>query len=322
MVTMGFNSFLSRTICCFIPSRSLRHKCREHFKRYSVQNILVQFDALQQKYNSLIHDANEIKIDLQNKYNTCIDNINKISRSENIQSKAIEEINNKLNMMTRNFKFNVSGTGNVILIFDKKTNEYVKCEDGVPQLFLTVRGNNNEIKIGCPEILDGFSLEIYGDNNKVHLGKADGDYFFIRSTAFIIGGNNSEIIIGDNMRINSGSFFTVFESGVKLHIGNNFRCAEKVVIYASDAHPIIDIKTKQILNVSKKSVKLGNNVWLGYGCFLTKRASLPDFTIVGAHSVVTKEFTESYTSVCGNPAKVVKTGLKRLDLWEEILNNK
>lgn len=40
-----------------------------------------------------------------------------------------------------------------------------------------------------------------------------------------------------------------------------------------------------------------------------KNAIIPNYTIVGARSVIKKAFDEEYTAIAGNPAKAVKRGV-------------
>ena len=51
---------------------------------------------------------------------------------------------------------------------------------------------------------------------------------------------------------------------------------------------------------------------------ILKNAFLADYTIVGAGSVVTKKFSEPHTIIAGNPARVVRTDVERIDLWTEV----
>ena len=87
--------------------------------------------------------------------------------------------------------------------------------------------------------------------------------------------------------------------GENIEVGENFYVNYDVVI----------------LDVCK--VTIGNNCWIGTGCFIGKSANLPDYTIVAAQSNVVKPFDESYTVIGGNPAHVLKRGVKRIDTWEE-----
>lgn len=58
--------------------------------------------------------------------------------------------------------------------------------------------------------------------------------------------------------------------------------------------------------ISVKDIRLGRYVFVGKRAILMPGVSLPEFTIVGAGSVVTKSFDEPRTIIAGNPARVIK----------------
>ncbi|WP_407725322.1 hypothetical protein [Ruminococcus sp. JL13D9] len=55
---------------------------------------------------------------------------------------------------------------------------------------------------------------------------------------------------------------------------------------------------------------IGDRVWIGTGVNILKGSVLPDGTIVGARSVVTKQFLRENTVVVGNPARVIKDNVR------------
>ena len=60
------------------------------------------------------------------------------------------------------------------------------------------------------------------------------------------------------------------------------------------------------MNKKEYTIRIGNYCWVGWGTALLKNTVLPDYTIVGMQSVVTKKFTQKYTVLAGNPAKIIK----------------
>lgn len=54
------------------------------------------------------------------------------------------------------------------------------------------------------------------------------------------------------------------------------------------------------------SVHIGKYCFIGTGCIILPNTSIPDYSILGAGSVVTKRFTESNKLYAGNPAKPIK----------------
>ena len=59
-----------------------------------------------------------------------------------------------------------------------------------------------------------------------------------------------------------------------------------------------------------QGVLIGDHCWIGQGATFTKNAIIPANTVVGLQSVVTKSFREEFTVLAGNPAKVIKNGVK------------
>ena len=82
--------------------------------------------------------------------------------------------------------------------------------------------------------------------------------------------------------------------------------SNSIRIWGSDGHAIMDKDTKEFLNKPSHPVIIGNKCWIGEAVRIQKRAIIPDNTIVGAGSIVTKKFTEENTIIAGNPAKIIK----------------
>ena len=82
--------------------------------------------------------------------------------------------------------------------------------------------------------------------------------------------------------------------------------SREIEIWGHDQHVLLDAKTKQVLNQKVNITRIGSHCWLGARATILKNADIPDHTIVGACAVVTKPFTEKYTALGGNPAKVIK----------------
>ena len=55
----------------------------------------------------------------------------------------------------------------------------------------------------------------------------------------------------------------------------------------------------------KSEVIIGNDVWIGDGCYIKAGVKIGDGAIIGAHSVVTHDVLP-FTIVAGNPAKLIR----------------
>lgn len=65
------------------------------------------------------------------------------------------------------------------------------------------------------------------------------------------------------------------------------------------------VNRKDWSDVTKKPVKIKDNVWIGFNSIILKGVTVGEGAIIGAGSVVTKD-VEPYTVVAGNPAKFIK----------------
>ena len=224
--------------------------------------------------------------------------------------------------IAENYVFN--GKNNKLFVWDTEKQDYVECYKKIPKLNIIIKGDNNVIKFGNLPIDRSVIFEINGNNNTIVIGHATSDMKYasrIIELAVWMKYDNNELIVGNNCLFSWNNVFSFGEQGCKCIVGDNCRFAENNRIYVSDNHPIVDRTTGRCLNYGngKRCMTIGNNCWIGLGCFLNKSTKLPDYTIVGAHSVVSREFVEPYTVIAGNPAKVVKNNVKRLDFWEDVL---
>ena len=59
----------------------------------------------------------------------------------------------------------------------------------------------------------------------------------------------------------------------------------------------------------KKSIKIGNDIWIGANVIILPGVEIGNNIIIGAGSVVTKSFKDSNCVIAGNPAKIIKTNI-------------
>ena len=185
---------------------------------------------------------------------------------------------------------------------------YIIDEDGhkneVSQLAgleVTFLGNNNTIEIHTPIPTFIQSKILCNETMYINIGGSKRSFhqFLIYATAI-----NSKIIIGKDFSCREVNL-SVTEANTEIIIGNDCMFSSRIYIINADSHVIIDNKSKKLIN-EPKSIYIGNHVWLGRGATLLKGTRLPDNSIVGAASVVTKSFSESNVIIAGNPAKIVK----------------
>lgn len=111
---------------------------------------------------------------------------------------------------------------------------------------------------------------------------------------------------------------TLVLCGGKCHIGENCMLSDQITIWTHDSHCLIDMDTGDLINGNARGVEIGNDCWIGQGAALTKNAVLPPHTVVGLKSVVTRMFSEEYTVLTGQPARVARRNVtwSRQREWE------
>ena len=124
--------------------------------------------------------------------------------------------------------------------------------------------------------------------------------FSVHFTSTIKGYKNMKL--GKNVAsvfaVSSGANIQVFENTV-LEIGDNTIWANNVCIITGN-HDFLN-RSAYIC----KSVKIGENCWLGNNVTILPGVELGNNVSVGANSVVTKSF-ESNVVIAGTPAKIIR----------------
>jgi acetyltransferase-like isoleucine patch superfamily enzyme len=115
--------------------------------------------------------------------------------------------------------------------------------------------------------------------------------------------SGGRLTIGNNFYMNKNCFISCSE---KISIGENVLLGWNVNIRDSDGHEII------YNGESKKSIKpviIGNHVWIASFSDILKGVFLPNDSVIGYRSCVTKGFGESHCLIVGCPAKVVRKNI-------------
>lgn len=139
------------------------------------------------------------------------------------------------------------------------------------------------------------------------------------------------LVLGKHIHIRGGGGFLVDQDGImtigndtminsycriwcsnKTNLGKNVRMSWECQLFDSNFHYMIN--EEGFVNNCKGSVFIGDNVWIGNRCTINKGTVLPNYTIVAACSFVNKDFSEKgeRSIIGGSPAKLVKTGYRRL----------
>lgn len=119
---------------------------------------------------------------------------------------------------------------------------------------------------------------------------------------------NAILTVGNNFNLGPNSLIICHKS---ITFGNDVLTSWNCTLMDTDQHSLVD-SDGQITNPDRE-ISVGNNVWLGCNCLVTKGTTLADSITVGAGSRVCGTHTDTHTVIAGNPAVVVKNGVERLD---------
>jgi len=91
----------------------------------------------------------------------------------------------------------------------------------------------------------------------------------------------------------------------QVSIGRECIIADRVMLIDFD-HGVVEVdRPIREQGIYKRDVRVGNNVWIGYGACLLRGVSIGDNSIVGTSAVVTKEVPQN-TVVGGVPARTIR----------------
>lgn len=177
----------------------------------------------------------------------------------------------------------------------------VESKGGISYLTkLNISGGGNSIRIGGKSLLKKCKIHICGNNNLIEIG----NHCMLHGVEFWIDGNNHKIMIGDYCTISHDTQLCTQENGTMIVIGDDCMISNNVMVRTSDSHPIFNEQCERINNAG--NVIIGKHVWIAANASLMKGISIGDGSIIGSHSVVTKNIGESTLNV-GIPSKPVKS---------------
>jgi len=143
----------------------------------------------------------------------------------------------------------------------------------------------------------------------------------VRLDAFAPHKKNHVLFIGSHVQINDSVHIAAIESVV---IGDHVLIASRVFIsdhnhgnyqvqddFSGPETPPADRP------LSSRPVRIGNNVWLGEQVCILPGVTVGDGSIVGAHSVVTRDIPPN-TIAAGNPARVIRVFDTSTKIWRKI----
>ncbi len=90
-----------------------------------------------------------------------------------------------------------------------------------------------------------------------------------------------------------------------IEIGRECIVADRVMLIDFD-HGVVEIERPiRLQGIYKRDVRVGHNVWIGYGACILRGVAIGDNSIIGTSTVVTKDVPENAV-VGGSPARVIR----------------
>lgn len=108
-------------------------------------------------------------------------------------------------------------------------------------------------------------------------------------------------LIGRKEGITIGSFCSIARN---VSIQEDSHNPNRITTYFVEKN-VLGLPLDKQANISKGSIAIGNDVWIGAGAQILSGVKISDGAIIGAGAIVTKDIPP-YAIVVGNPAKVVK----------------
>ena len=117
---------------------------------------------------------------------------------------------------------------------------------------------------------------------------------------------NALLSLGDNFNLGPKSLIICHK---EITFGKDVLTSWCCTIMDTDQHRLVDEEGN--CTNPDRSITVGENVWLGCNVIVTKGTHLASNTTVSAGTRVSGTFSETMTVLSGNPATIVRRGLKR-----------
>lgn len=116
----------------------------------------------------------------------------------------------------------------------------------------------------------------------------------------IVATNNANVTFDENADIGC---YSIFNCGTDLYVGRYVLMAGFCYIQTSN-HNFSKDQIIQSQGYTHRSIYIGDDCWLGGGSFILSGVKLGNGVVVGANSVVNKDFLD-FNIVAGSPATII-----------------
>lgn len=168
---------------------------------------------------------------------------------------------------------------------------------------IEVSGRNNIIEIEDGVGLSHVSIQVVSDNNLIRLGR---DVKFCgRIVQKLTDGN--EVSIGAGTSV--GRVNIINGEGRAVRIGADCMLSFDIDLRTTDSHAIEDAVTGARLNAGA-DIEIGDHVWIAARAAILKGVSIASGCVVALNAVVTRSCEEEQVVLAGNPARIVRRGIR------------
>jgi acetyltransferase-like isoleucine patch superfamily enzyme len=114
--------------------------------------------------------------------------------------------------------------------------------------------------------------------------------------------HEGEVCIGAKTVMGQECTISAFQH---VSIGRECIVADRVMLIDFD-HGAVEVERPvRLQGIYKRDVRVGHNVWMGYGACVLRGVSIGDNSIVGTSAVITKDVPANAV-VAGSPARVIR----------------
>lgn len=181
-----------------------------------------------------------------------------------------------------------------------------KFKSHLPKLFMKL----NKVSYGSELKLTGWPFIFRFHESEIVLGnncKINSNFFSnllgLYQRTILIARDGGKIKIGDCVGISGSTIY----SRKEVRVGDHTLIGANCKIMDNDMHSLdVEERNSDVFsNLVCKSVLIGNNVFIGCNCIILKGTEIGDNCIVGAGSVVSGKFPDNVI-IAGNPAKIIR----------------
>ena len=162
--------------------------------------------------------------------------------------------------------------------------------------WLKLRWRGRLVTDGVAFVCPGVKFEI-GPGARVHLGRWSwiGDDTKVRC-------HEGEVRIGAKTVLGQECTISAFQH---VSIGRECIVADRVMLIDFD-HGVVEVERPiRAQGIYKRDVRVGNNVWVGFGAAFLRGVTVGDNAVVGTYAVVTKDVADNAV-VGGVPARLIR----------------